>query len=368
MLATPADLGKFIAAGAGRSVIALDTEFFWERTFYPILGVVQAAFSRTECFLIDAVALKDLSALGLILVDPRRVKVLHDAEQDLTIIARAARAFPKNIFDTRRMASFVALSCSLSLSDLLRELLGVELAKTQTRTNWLRRPLSAKQIAYAEDDVRYLPAMREEILRRARALGREAWIESEQREYDNQALYEEKSPHDYFRRLKSGKRLSARQLAVLREVCTWRECEARRQDRPRGHIVPDGILSALALKSPRSLRELSNLQGLGQEEIRRYGSALLQAIENANALPEANCPTPRIRPRDPEEMNRRVDALLTAIREKCTDLNIDPQLVGSRPDVTALLHAGPEAEPASHRLLRGWRFDLFQEELACYCL
>lgn len=368
MLATPADLGKFIAAGADRSVIALDTEFFWERTFYPVLGVLQAAFSRAECFLIDAVALKDLSALGPILVDPGPVKILHDAEQDLTIIARAAKAFPKNVFDTRRMAGFVALSCSLSLSDLLRELLGVELAKTQTRTNWLRRPLSAKQIAYAEDDVRYLPAMREEILRRARALGREAWIASEQVEYDNQALYEEKSPHDYFRRLKSSKRLSAQQLAVLREVCAWREYEARRQDRPRGHILPDGILSSLALKSPRSLRELSNLQGLGQEEIRRYGPALLQVIDKANALAEADYPVPRTRPRNPEEMGRRVDAFLAAIREKCAGLNIDPQLVGSRPDITALLHAGPEAEPARHRLLRGWRFDLFQEELARYCL
>jgi ribonuclease D len=363
MLATPHDLDRFLKSAAAQPVIALDTEFFWERTFYPILGVVQAAFTHAECFLIDAVALRDLSAFGPVLADPAHVKILHDAEQDLTIIARAAKAFPKNVFDTRRMAGFIGLSCSLSLSDLLRELLGVKLTKTQTRTNWLRRPLSAKQIAYAEDDVRYLPAARAEILRRARTLGREAWIVSEQSEYDNPALYAEKAPEEYYLRLKGGRRLSPRQLAVLRAVAAWREAAARRQDRPRGHIVSDGILMALALKTPQSPRQLGNIQGFGQAERQRYGNALLTAIDAAQALPDADLPAARARPKDPEDISRRIEAFLSVIREKCAAANIDPQLVGSRPEVTALLHEGPTAAPSRHRMLRGWRAEFLREEL-----
>jgi len=129
--------------------VALDTEFVWERTYYPRLGLIQLALSDEDCFLIDPLAIKDLTPLGKLLNDAKVVKILHDAPQDLTILSRVTGAVPQNIFDTRISAGFSGLSSTISLADLISVLLDINLAKTETRTNWLKRPLDPSQIDYA---------------------------------------------------------------------------------------------------------------------------------------------------------------------------------------------------------------------------
>ncbi|MFB3132499.1 MAG: ribonuclease D, partial [Rhodothermales bacterium] len=192
MIATPQALEALIARALEAECVALDTEFVWERTYYPQLGLVQVGFAEDDSALIDTVACRDLAPLGRLLAAPEVVKILHDAPQDLTILRRITGSSPKNIFDTRRAAGFVGLSATLSLGDLLREILGVALPKTETRTNWLRRPLSAEQHAYAHSDVRYLPAARAELLARLRQRHRETWFYEEMNAYDDPALYAEK--------------------------------------------------------------------------------------------------------------------------------------------------------------------------------
>jgi ribonuclease D len=339
--------------------VALDTEFVWERTYYPILGLVQLGLSATECYLIDVPAIKDLSALGELVSNPTVVKILHDAQQDLTIIGQATGTLPRNIFDSQRAAGFAGLSSTVSLAGLLSETVGIDLPKTETRTNWLQRPLSARQIDYALDDVRYLPEVRRILLERARQKNHGGWLQEEQIRYDNPELYTENDPQEQYRRLKGCGRCNSRELAVLRELTAWRETEARRLNRPRRHILQDDSLLDLARRKPQSDSALSGIRGLGSKNA-QVKSEILARIERALALPAEACPPMAKRLIDNDKTLAQVDFILAYIKGKGLDLGIDPALLGTRAEITAFVREGKQCLCS---LLTGWRREFIGEEL-----
>ena len=146
MIQTTSELTAFVKRAREMDAVALDTEFVWERTYYPQLGLIQIALSDEDCELIDPTAIDDLSPLGDLLSDRKVVKILHDAPQDLAILLQATGTPAQNVFDTRHAAGFADLPATLSLSNLIKELLDIDLPKTETRTNWLQRPLKQEQI------------------------------------------------------------------------------------------------------------------------------------------------------------------------------------------------------------------------------
>ena len=363
MIETSEALEALVARALEAESVAIDTEFVWERTYYPQLGLVQFGFSEDDTALIDAVACPDLAPLGRLLEAPDVVKILHDATQDLTILRRITGSHPKTIFDSRRAAGFVGLSATLSLGDLVREVVGVVLAKSEARTNWLQRPLSPEQQAYAHDDVRYLPAARAALLDRARQRHREAWLHEEMTAYDDPALYAEKDPREQYLRIGGAGRLSPRQRAVLREVTAWREEEARRRDRPRGHIVADKVLAVLARRLPASFSDLKTISGLSERTVQRRGRAILQAVERGLAVPPEAYPPPPERPPNDEMLTARTHLALAYLAGKSLHSGIDAALVATRAEVTALVAAGPDAASDGHPLLHGWRRAFAGEEL-----
>lgn len=363
MIDTPEGLEMLVDRAMLRREVALDTEFVWERSYYPKLGVVQVGFSEQECFLIDVVALEDLTPLGKIIADPAIAIILHDAPQDLTILRRATGAFPRNVFDTRCAAGFAGLSSVLSLNALLHQVIGVELAKDSTRTDWLHRPLSAQQTAYALDDVRYLPAARRAIITRVREHDREAWLQEELAGYDAPGPYEEKDPKKQFRRLKGTGRFTALDLAVLRELAAWREEEARRRDLPRSHILSDKILLHLAHHKPQLPAALKAIKGLSDKKIHQYGNTFLQAIKKGLSVATIDRPLPLEHPLDKRPFRARLSSALAHMREKSALGEIDPPLVATRSEVEKLVIEGQRATPEHHRLLRGWRREFLGDEL-----
>ena len=148
MITTTTALETAVQAAQAAGAVGIDTEFVWDRTYYPTLGVVQIGYPDGHCELIDATQIEDWSPFASLMADPATIKILHDAQQDLTILKRACGAVPKNIFDTQRAAGFVGLSSTISLSELLKKLLRVRLDKSETRSNWLARPLTAEQAKY----------------------------------------------------------------------------------------------------------------------------------------------------------------------------------------------------------------------------
>ena len=314
MIHTAQALAELVERALDCERVALDTEFVWNRTYYPKLGVIQLALASDDCHLIDTVAIADLSPLGALLEHPEVELILHDAQQDLAILRRATGAFPRNVFDTRCAAGLANMSSTTSLAELLEQTLGVVLDKSETLTNWVRRPLSADQLAYAIEDVRYLHEVRDMLRAHVEKIGRSTWLAEEMAAYDDPQLYEERNPREQFTRIKGMSRASSRELAILRELAAWREEEARRRDRPRNHILTDETLVLLARRKPQSLEELSRIRALGKH---RYDHFLVAPIRRGLSVPDEECPPRSHRPQlDKEVIERKLSQSMAYLRRQ----------------------------------------------------
>ncbi len=358
MIQTPEALRDLVARARRERCVALDTEFVWERTYYANLGVVQLGWSRTDVHLIDATLL-DLAPLGELLADPAVEKVLHDAPQDLMILARATGADPVRVFDTRLAAGFAGLSSTLSLRRLLIETVGVDLPKTESRSDWLRRPLTDAQTAYALDDVRYLCEAADEILRRVHKSGREAWLREELATLDDATRYQDRDPEEVFERVKGARGLRQRERSVLRSLAAWREEEARRRNLPRTHVVSDEALVLVAQRRPRTADDAEALKGVP----RRYADSLAAAVEDGLERARTDPPHTPPPPDEDETLSARVDLLLAYLKGRGLAEGVDPALVASRSDITALAQAGTAAPDAAHDMLQGWRRAFIGDDL-----
>ena len=356
MIATPEALQEVVDRAHAADVVALDTEFVWERTYYPRLGVVQVGLSEEEVYLIDTVALADLEPLGALLADASVVKILHDAIQDLTILRRTTGAAPLNVFDSQRASGFIGFGAAISLQDLVAEATGITLPKGETRTDWCKRPLSDKQIAYAEDDVRHMPALYAWLLDKAQKAGRAGWMAEEMQRYDDSSLYAEPDPRAQFERVKARGvgALSDAQRAVLREVTAWREEEARSSDRTRRSVLADDALVEIARRLPERLQQLST-RVMGGRERGLYGEAIIEAVERGLAVPANERPRNPRRHLDEERIAARVQVVHAGMAGRCTRLGIDPRIVATKAEIRALVIAGDDILDHDHPILTGWR-------------
>ena len=360
MIDTAHALADLVAQGHECQSIALDTEFVWERTYYPRLGLIQVALDVGTCFLIDAPAIPDLAPLGTLLAAPHTLKILHDAPQDLTILGRVTGALPVRIFDTRCVAGLAGLSSTTSLAGVVAATVGVDLAKTESRTDWLQRPLTAEQIQYAAEDVCYLHEVCDDLQRRVEVRGRAAWLREELAALDAPDLYMERDPRFQYLRIKGNGRLGHRETSVLRELAAWREEEARRRDRPRGRVVPDDVLLELARRKPRSREALADVRGLAG----RYAEAVIDCVARGMSVAGPDASRVRRRSRAEEKaLEDRVAVAMAQVRACAQEEHLDPPFIASRAEVRALVIAGTGASPSEHRLLRGWRYELVGNRL-----
>jgi len=363
MISSNRELIELVNRARKNDSVALDTEFIWERTFYPRLGLIQLALSDEECFLIDPLAIEDLTPLGALLADKTVVKILHDAPQDLTILSRVTKSSPANIFDTRLAAGFTGLPSTISLANLINVLLDIDLPKNQTRTNWLHRPLDPKQIAYALDDVRYLRAVRILLLTRIVVPEIKKWLQDELAMLNTPETYiESQEYNNYYRKISGAGSLAPRQLAVLRELAVWREKEARKLDRPRGHVITDKTLLMIAKSELQTIKDLVDAQLLSSKKQRQFGSSILEAILAGNAIPESDHPVIE-RPIRLNAREKRVFSRLTDfVQLKCDMQGIDTQLIGTTAELKQLSrNLNNPGSPLPKRLTDGWRRNFLEE-------
>jgi len=363
MIDNATDLQHLVDRARGAGAVAIDTEFVWERTFYPNLGVVQIGLAPDNVHLLDAQAL-DLAPLGALLADADVVKVLHDAVQDLTILRRATGSDPRNVFDTQLASGFVGLGASISLQGLMAEVVNVRLDKGATRSDWLQRPLTEAQISYAADDVRYLLQAYESLKGMLRKRGRDAWAAEEMAVLDDPSTYQEDDPQDRYQNVRgSGKRgFGSREFAVLREVAAWREVAARKANRPRGHVIDDAALVAIAQRKPDSIEKLQRLRGVPDRTVERYGEEIVAAVREALESPKAEWPqTPQRRPENPTLLPK-LDLAQALLRGRSEREGIDSSLLANRADVEALVADEGRASDM-HALLRGWRYEFVGADL-----
>lgn len=361
------DLHTLIQRALKTDAVALDTEFVWERTYFPQIGLIQLALSDEECFLIDPIALPDLTTLGRLLADRGVVKILHDAHQDLAILQRATGTAPQNIFDTRLAAGFANLPATLSLGNLIKELLDIDLTKDQTRTDWCHRPLSEEQIKYALDDVRYLRAARVVILNRIIGPKLKTWLQEELNLLNNPTNYVGPGDNERFRRIRGANNLDCQELALLRNLATWREGMARKLDRPRGHLISDSQLLTIAHSKPNTLETLVEQCGLSKNRLNKYGQTILAITKTTLAQNERTYPTPLPHQRLNSSQKAALDNLHNLINLKCSMLGMDPSLVGNQSELKSLIRTLSNknhlAEPEHVRQTEGWRKHFLEDYL-----
>jgi ribonuclease D len=364
MITTTKDLKELVARARKTDAVALDTEFVWERTYFPQLGLIQIALSDEDCVLIDPISIEDLSPLGELLSDRGVVKILHDAPQDLAILYNATGTAAQNVFDTRLAAGFSNMPATLSLCNLIKELLDIELPKTETRTNWLQRPLDEKQIEYALDDVRYLRAVRILLLSRIIGPKIKSWLQEELNLLNNPQTYIDMNNGERYRKIRGANSLSRQSLAILRELCAWREEEARTQNKPRGHIITDDVLCMIARKRLINVDDLQAQGGLSAKALKRYGNKITSIIKSVIAsdnetYPQLHRPT-RLSVGD----NQTFERLQNLIELKCSLLGIDPVLVGNNSELKTLskiLGSSKIKDMQQLRQTMGWRKSLLED-------
>lgn len=337
---------------AGRE-LALDTEFVFERTYLPRLGLIQVA-AGGEVALVDPLAISDLSPLGRLLADPEVTKLVHAAGQDAAVLARATGAVAAPLFDTQAAAAMAGLGASLSYAALVESLLGVALGKHETRTDWLRRPLRPEQLRYAAEDVFFLPAAAALLRARLAELGRLEWAAEESAAAAAPGL-EPVEPELAWRRLRGIERLAPRARRVARELAAWREREAARRDLARPFLMRDETLLALARRGALDAESAPKLPGFDARRhaglLAAWSSALAAALAAADAAGAAEVPVaaPASRPR------LRLDGELAALAAgRAAELGLAPELLLPRRVRERLLDAWEAGRPLADGL-DGWR-------------
>jgi ribonuclease D len=341
----PAALAARVASWPAAAPLAVDTEFVRERTYYPKLCLVQAAIGA-DIVLVDALAIADGGALARALADERRPKLAHAARQDIEALLPLTGAPLAPVFDTQQAAALLGFPAQVGYADLVRQLLGVELAKGHARTDWARRPLSAEQLAYAADDVRYLPELAAALEQRLAAAGRRAWLEEESGGLRDVSLYRVE-PADAWRRLKGLERLDAPALAAARALAAWRERRAMARDLPRGWILPDAAIHELAESRPRTREALARISAVPPGTAARAGEELLAAI--AAPPGEAGLVADGAGRPGPEQV-RLQKALQKRLGELAAELDIQPEVLATRRELAAIARGDRDVAA-----MCGWR-------------
>ena len=352
----PADLAGFFARPA--RLIGLDTEFVRERTYWPQLALVQIALpgdggGAPTVLLVDPLAEGMCAALAPILSDPATTKIMHSASEDLVALGHACGALPAPLFDTQVAAALAGLGAGLGYQKLVQQVEGTVLAKGETRSDWLRRPLSPAQLEYAADDVRHLHALHAALDAKLQALGRTEWLQQDCARMLRNAAGDggERWPH---LSLRAAQFLDADGQRRLLRLLRWRDAHARQSDRPRSWILDNELAVALA-RAPLPGREaLQARLDAHPKAPRKLAAQIWQALDTP--LPdEADAPPVRSDERDKNALRKLQDAVAAVAAE----LALPEGVLASRRWLEPLLDGGPWPDA-----LQGWRRTLLEPRLA----
>lgn len=337
-------------------ILILDTEFVREKTYRAKLCLIQLATENLVAC-IDPIALNDISPLMDIINDNTKLKILHSARQDYEIFYDLNKELPDPLFDTQLAASILGYGEQVGYGALVNKILGVQLDKAHTRTDWSKRPLSTDQIRYATDDVYYLqqlfPVLKEKLIES----GREQWLDEEFKLLCQPGLYIT-HPEDAWQKVKGINRLRPRQIAAVKMIAKWREEVAIKKDRPRRWILPDDILLAAAQLLPKNISQLERIANIKKSVIENSGNQILDCVKQALELDESELPEVSRKKRLNPDQEVIADLLLTQVKLVANNHNISPANIANRKIIEKII-AGDKDVP----LLSGWRYKLAGESI-----
>ena len=358
---TNEELARFCEQWSQASVLTLDTEFIRTDTFYPIGALIQVS-DGTGCFLIDPLEIDDFTGFKALMTNTTITKVLHSCSEDLEVFDRLLGVLPKPLIDTQIAAGMNGLGFSLGYQAMTEALLQIHVAKGETRSNWLQRPLTDSQIHYAALDVAYLPDMYTMLCNALAENGRMPWLQEECDKLINNYGGPDAIRLHYLK-VKSAWKLSRPQLGVLQLVIEWREHKARERNRPRGRVLKDRSCFEMARLQPTTIHELSAIDEIGPKIVRNNGDDLLSLIKQGQELNESALPPALPKPLPPAN-GTIMKRLKAHVVKRAEQLNMAPELLAKKKDYEALLRSGFHgSEYQLPETLLGWRKKVIGDDL-----
>lgn len=351
---SPDLLNEFLQILTEHSVIAIDTEFIRERTYYPELCLIQIA-AGDSIWCIDTIAIEDLSSLFQVLSSPSRQKIFHAARQDLEIFFNETTQIPAPLFDTQIAAALLGRPDQIAYAGLVAEFYDLDLDKSASRTNWAQRPLSTRQLDYAADDVRYLEGVKRRLEEELDARGRSGWLAEECLRLTELPQYEN-DPMTVWRRLKGISKLDPTARGIAAALAAWRERSAQQRNLPRGWVIKDDRLLAIARAAPVSNAELRAVNGLAPGLLRRHGSEILETVQAPTTdLSEiGDFSLPRLT----SAGKSLLQVLLEALRNCAESKQVSSSLIATRKDLESAI-----CGRTAIRLFEGWRNELIGDSV-----
>lgn len=338
--------------------ITIDTEFLRDRTYYPQLCLVQVAGPGIDAVAIDPLAKGiDMGPLYGLLANESVLKVFHAARQDLEIFFNLTGKIPHPIFDTQVAAMVCGYGEQVGYNSIVADVCKVQIDKGAQFTDWSRRPLTPRQLAYALDDVTYLRDVYAHLAQALEERGRIEWVFEEMEILTNPATYQN-LPEEQWKRIKL-KSNKPKVLAVLREIAAWREREAQRRNLPRGRVARDEILAEIAIHPPKNAEELRHIRNIPGDITGRFSDQILDAVKKGLATPTAECPKMEIRPRFPQDLTPALEMLKMLLRIQASEYEVAAKLIAGSSDLEELAALNGKAQIAA---LKGWRYEVFGRE------
>jgi ribonuclease D len=337
-------------------VVGFDTEFISEGRYEPALCLVQLS-TPDGIWIVDPIAIQDLSDLWKVLASRELVTVA--ARQEIKFCEKGAGVPPVSVLDLQVAAGLLGFGFPLSHTNLVLRILNIKVHGGESFTDWRKRPLTAVQLKYAADDVRYLLQIREKLLRRAEKMGRVDWIRGECARMVTDVLREEERW-----RVSGSSRLNRRQLAALREVWRWRDRAARKSNIPVGRVLSDAMLIEVAKRSPASVEDLFAIRGLDRKLFRNSEADVVGAVKKAQELPEDKLPSNERR-EDPPQVAVVQKLLSVAANGLAAEYDVDPALLATTSDLQDLVRWFLEGETVGDEpdAMVGWRGEILREPL-----
>jgi ribonuclease D len=360
------EVAELAAALRKTPLFAADTEAAGYHRYHDRICLLQIS-TRDETFLIDTLTVEDLSALAAVFAESTHEVILHDADYDLRLLARDHDMRVGGLFDTKLAAQLLG-EPAFGLGALVEKYLGTRLDKKYQRADWAQRPLPPEMLAYAAEDTRHLPQLRDRLKEALEQAGRLHWA-AEEFELREHTRWEPAAASDEgYLRIKNTRDLTPRGMAALRELHEWREALAERRDIATFRVVGNDVLIAAARALPRDARELAQTKGVPGSIAERYGAEMMAALQRAVDLDEAELPRRERGPRRPPpdaEFDARVDRLKKVRDAAAETLGLDRGFLMPRQQLEAIARQRPRTEKELMEVadMRRWQVEALGADL-----
>ena len=352
LIETDTALVEVLDRHASDNFVAVDTEFRRRDTFFPQVALFQLCWKK-DAYLIDPTRVFNLDPVVELLSNPQVIKLIHSPSEDLEVFDRWLQVLPSPLFDTQRALAVLGRGFGLGYRAMVEMFTGDAISKEETTSDWLKRPLTDRQLSYAALDVTYLRQIGEELYDACRESQRLSWV----LEDTARLKLGGRGPAAKF---KSAWKMSLREQAILSRLIDWREEEARRLDRPRSWVVPDKVLVTLAKRQPMHLAQLSSVDGLHDAIIRKRGKRIVEVVSGAidNQTPHQAFWQSPLR----SNHKQWASTLGETVASRAQELGVAPEVLYAGRDIERLIQATLEQQPVPKDLL-GWRDSVITQHL-----